>query len=141
MKYAHLPHIDNLNYYQFTTFRTDDSTDDFLAHLPNKKQSNQQYQLACDKYLDLSLQGSYLSGDVLRYLSTQFKNANEIDYELYAFAIMPNHVHLLLKPLLALPPLMKKLKGNSAKNINSLLATSGHIAIMIKLFAHKKILM
>ncbi|PKG39269.1 transposase [Psychromonas sp. Urea-02u-13] len=125
MKYSHLAHIDDLNSYQFITFRTQASTDDFISRLPSEKQDNQQFQLASDEHLDLSPKGSYLSGDILRYLVTQFKNANKIDYELTAFAIMPNHVHLLLKPIIRLPLLMQKLKGNSARDINKLLSLTG----------------
>lgn len=106
MEYVHLSHIDNLAYYQFITFRTCDSSDDFLARNADNLKNYQQYQLAVDDHLDLSSQGTYLSGSVLIYLSTQFKNSDKIDYTLVAFAIMPNHVHLLLKPLISLPLLM-----------------------------------
>ncbi|WP_084683681.1 hypothetical protein [Psychromonas hadalis] len=62
MKHTHLPHIDNLTYYQFITFRTYDSTDSFVAGLATK--SNRKLQLAMDEYLDCSLKGAYLKGNV-----------------------------------------------------------------------------
>ncbi len=37
--------------------------------------------------------------------------------EHYAWVIMPNHVHLLFKPLVPLPQLMKSWKGVSARKI------------------------
>ncbi|WP_084683682.1 transposase [Psychromonas hadalis] len=60
-------------------------------------------------------------------MSTQLKNADKKDYELCAFAIMPNHVHLLLKPLISLPLMMQKMKGKSSKQINELLLLSGSL--------------
>lgn len=46
-------------------------------------------------------------------------------YELIAFCIMPNHVHLLIKPLIDLDKLMQKLKGGSAKLINENMGAKG----------------
>jgi REP element-mobilizing transposase RayT len=39
-------------------------------------------------------------------------------YTLHAFAVMPNHVHLLLTPATALPKLTKSLKNITAKRAN-----------------------
>src|SRR6202166_3781140 len=44
---------------------------------------------------------------------------------LHAFAVMPNHVHLLITPAVALPKLTKSLKGITAKRANSMLALTG----------------
>jgi REP element-mobilizing transposase RayT len=46
-------------------------------------------------------------------------------YELHAFVVMPNHVHLLLTPLIALPKLMRSLKGITAKQANEILGLTG----------------
>ena len=46
-------------------------------------------------------------------------------YELHAFAIMPNHVHLLVTPAIALPKLTKTLKSITAKRANEMLARTG----------------
>ncbi len=52
-------------------------------------------------------------------------------YVLYAFTIMPNHVHILLKPLsidekyLSLAEIMHKIKGSSARQINLVLQRQG----------------
>ncbi len=42
-------------------------------------------------------------------------------YDLHAFVVMPNHVHLLVTPLIPLPLLMKSLKGITAKRANQIL--------------------
>ena len=46
-------------------------------------------------------------------------------YTLHAFAVMPNHVHLLVSPLVPLPRLTKSLKGITAKRANNMLGLTG----------------
>lgn len=46
-------------------------------------------------------------------------------YQLHAFVVMPNHVHLLVTPSVALPVLTKSLKGITAKRANALLGLTG----------------
>jgi REP element-mobilizing transposase RayT len=53
-------------------------------------------------------------------------NANTLGhYTLHAFAVMPNHVHLLVTASVALPKLTKSLKGITAKRANAMLALTG----------------
>jgi REP element-mobilizing transposase RayT len=50
-------------------------------------------------------------------------NAVELGhYHLWAFVVMPNHVHLLVTPLAPLPKITKSLKGITAKRANIMLA-------------------
>jgi len=50
-------------------------------------------------------------------------NANSLGhYVCHAFAVMPNHVHLLVTPAVELPKLTKSLKGITAKRVNTMLA-------------------
>ena len=125
MKYIHLPHIDLIGHYQFITFRTDDSTDTLLKKLALQNKPNNKIQLEIDNYLDGSDNGAYLKGEVLSTLSDFLKSKNKIIYELIAFSIMPNHVHVLIKPLEKLAPVMHTIKGSSAKLINEILGESG----------------
>jgi len=46
-------------------------------------------------------------------------------FTLHAFVVMPNHVHLLVTPLTALPKLTKSLKGITAKRANEWLGITG----------------
>lgn len=46
-------------------------------------------------------------------------------YKLHAFAVMPNHVHLLITPLVTLRTLTKSLKGITAKRANLILNATG----------------
>ena len=58
--------------------------------------------------------------EALRYNSSGLGH-----YCLHAFAVMPNHVHLLATPAVELPRLTKSLKGITAKRANALLGTTG----------------
>jgi REP element-mobilizing transposase RayT len=54
-------------------------------------------------------------------------NANVLGHYLcHAFVVMPNHVHLLATPAVALPKLTKSLKGITAKRANAMLALIGN---------------
>ena len=44
---------------------------------------------------------------------------------LHAYVVMPNHVHLLVSPAIALCKLTKSLKGITAKRANTMLALTG----------------
>ena len=46
-------------------------------------------------------------------------------YELDAWVIMPNHVHVLLLPMTAVPRLMQWIKGTTAFRANRILGLSG----------------
>jgi REP element-mobilizing transposase RayT len=46
-------------------------------------------------------------------------------YELHAFVVMPNHVHLLVTAGVPLPILTKSLKGITAKRANEMLGSTG----------------
>jgi len=125
MKHAHLTHFDMNGYYQFITFRTADSTDSFLLRLESQNRPNRENQMAMDEYLDVSRQGAYLQGDVLQFLFELVKAKNGDLYDLICFAIMPNHVHLLIKPLHKLSVVMQRVKAASAKGINDMLGRRG----------------
>jgi REP element-mobilizing transposase RayT len=46
-------------------------------------------------------------------------------YYLYAWAIMPNHVHAILKPRIELSAVMRWLKGRTARKANRILGRTG----------------
>ena len=55
-------------------------------------------------------------------------------FQLYAVVVMPDHVHLVLTPLrdekgwpYALPSILKRLKGTSARSVNKLLSSRGPV--------------
>ena len=46
-------------------------------------------------------------------------------YELCAWVVMPNHVHLLILPRVPIPVLMRWLKGSTARSANRILGRTG----------------
>lgn len=46
-------------------------------------------------------------------------------YELYAWVVMPNHVHLLILPKVPVAVLMRWLKGSTARHSNQILGRTG----------------
>jgi REP element-mobilizing transposase RayT len=58
--------------------------------------------------------------EAIRYNATTLRH-----YELHAFAVMPNHVHMLVTPAIAVPDLAKSLKGITAKRANIMLSLTG----------------
>jgi REP element-mobilizing transposase RayT len=124
-KFSNLPHIDTIGHYQFITFRTHDSIDDFLKKLSDENIKTELKQYKMDKYTDSSLSGCYLNGELLEYLKNFFLKQNSLLYELVAFCIMPNHVHMLLKQKIELAKMMKQIKGSSANSLNKLLHKKG----------------
>jgi REP element-mobilizing transposase RayT len=53
-------------------------------------------------------------------------NAAELGhYDLHAFVVMPNHVHLLATPAVALQNLTRSLKGITSKRANAMLGLTG----------------
>ena len=124
-KFNNLPHIDTINGYQFVTFRTYESIDQFLKNLQNEDIDTKIKQYKIDKYLDSSKKGSYLNGEVLEYLKKFFLSFDGKLYDMVAFCIMSNHVHLLFKQKDELKKIVKILKGSSANSINKILNKSG----------------
>ena len=59
------------------------------------------------------------------FLSAFLKSKDGVLYELVAFAMMSNHVHLLIKPMAELSQVMQAIKGASAKAINTMLDKTG----------------
>jgi len=125
MKRNHLFHLDIQGYYQFITFRTDDSLDRFLKSLATQNSPHQQKQRMVEDHLDSSQEGAYLNDEVLDSLNSLLKSKHGEWYDLIAFSIMPNHVHLLLKPHIKLAAVMQKIKGSSSRSINKIMGRSG----------------
>ena len=124
-KHLNLPHIDVKGHYQFVTFRTHDSIDDFLKRLSLENISSKIRQYKIDEYLDVSQKGCYLNNEILQFLKEFFIQKDKELYELISFSVMPNHIHILFKQKTELAKTMQVLKGASAFQINKLLARKG----------------
>jgi REP element-mobilizing transposase RayT len=58
-------------------------------------------------------------------------------YQLRAWVIMPNHVHVLLRPQVALPVITRWLKGSTARQANLLLGRTGEVYWQGESFDHR----
>ena len=137
-----LPHISLNEYYQFITFRTKDSVDAYIAKLQNDTTLTtriKQYKI--DEYLDNSNNGAYLYDKNINILKEVIFSKDKYLYELEAFSIMPNHVHILLKQKEELSIIIKFIKAKSAIELNKSLDKSGkfwHDSYFDKLIRNQK---
>ncbi len=123
-----LPHLSETNRPIFLTWRLHDS---LPAHrvFPARGLNSGQAFAAMDRLLDQARTGVfYLRQPAIADMIVEAicYNADVLDhYLLHAFVVMPNHVHLLSTPSVALPKLTKSLKGITAKRANTMLSLTG----------------
>jgi len=125
IKHSNLPHISLKGYYQFVTFRTYDSIDSFILKLSAIILPDKIKQYKIDRYLDFSHNGRYLNDNILLYLRDYLLSCDGKLFELIAFSIMPNHIHLLFRETIPLTKVMQTFKGTTAFEINKMLKKSG----------------
>src|SRR6185437_14653930 len=123
-----LPHIYEIGHPVFVTWRLHGS---LPAHrfFPATPSSGQQFA-ALDRLLEQSRSGPfYLRQHAVADMVVEacLYNANVLGhYLLQAFVVMPNHVHLLLTPAIALPRITRSLKGITSKRANQILGLTGN---------------
>jgi len=123
-----LNHYSKLDTYQFVTFRTLDSVDDYLQRVKQiSGRSIALKQMQIDSYCDQSNKGCYLNCEVIDIIGGHIKNLDPDFYQLIAYSIMPNHVHLLFQQKQDLKEIMRKLKGGTALLINTCLERHGKL--------------
>lgn len=125
MKKIKLPHIDLIDYYQFITFRTNDSLTHYLENIYSQEIENNKKQMLIDDYLDKSNEGAYLYDDKIEVFKEVIFAKDNDWYELIALAIMPNHIHILLKQKEPLGKIVKYIKAKSAIDLNKVLGFKG----------------
>ena len=76
-----------------------------------------------DRLLDDGRTGPlYLkSPTVAKLVAYEIQAGSKAGYALHSWVIMPNHVHLLITPQIAVSVLFQKLKGSTARSANQLL--------------------
>jgi REP element-mobilizing transposase RayT len=144
--YNHLPHWDQEYKTQFVTFRLNDSLPQvrlkeldvikrqWITNHPkpwSQKTSDEYNHLIrnkCDKWLDQGMGSCVLRRpDIRQVVEQAIMHYKGVRYDIYAYVIMPNHVHILLSPLDGMPisETLSRVKGYSARVINSMLETKG----------------
>jgi putative DNA methylase len=122
-----LPHFDIKNQPAFLTWRLHGSLPSNQP-FPGELTSGQAF-VAMDKLLDTARTGFfYLRQPEIADLVVEailFNSSVLSHYDLHAFVVMPNHVHLLVTPSVPLPKLTKSLKSITARRANAILGLTG----------------
>lgn len=94
----------------------------------NKMESSGKAFVACDRFLDKAQTGPLWLKDsrVAECMLTAFKTAQQRKLlSLRAYAIMANHIHVLLAPLAPLEQITQQIKGATAREANLILDRTG----------------
>ncbi len=100
----------------------------FLSRLENLGGDPGKQFLAADQLLDAAKSGPLWLRDpeVAGYVEDALARGVELGhYNLFAYVIMPTHVHVLLEPRLPLARITRGLKGVSARDANATLGRVG----------------
>ena len=134
-----LPHVYEVDRLVFLTWRLEGSLPPNRP-FPAAALSSGQAFAALDRLLDEASSGPfYLRQPRVADMIVEaiHYNASTLGhYILHAFAVMPNHVHLLVTASVALPSLTKSLKGITAKRANAMLALTGRPFWQAESFDH-----
>jgi REP element-mobilizing transposase RayT len=132
---GYLPHYDGGRIVQFVTCRLFDSLPQkvpagFRAELERKNADDieREVMLLIEKFLDSGYGECFLKRRaVAKIVRDSLKAFDGERYKLFAWVIMPNHIHFLLKPLngRALEDIMHSLKSFTALEANKVLKRSG----------------
>lgn len=120
-------HYSQINNYQFVTFRTKASVDDFLIRIKDSNIDESLKQLKIDQYLDQSGQGRLLNDDIISLTIKYCRKLDQEFYKLFCLSVMPNHIHILFEQKQDMKIIMQKLKGGLAFQINKKLGLSGSL--------------
>jgi putative transposase len=127
MKRRRLPHLYAIGHPLFITFRLHDSLPPERAFRPANVTSGEAF-VAMDRLLDQARCGAMflrqpaIAQEILASIESGVALGH---YAMHAWAIMPNHVHLLLTPHVSVSKLLSSLKGATARRANLLLGRTG----------------
>ena len=124
-----LPHWDTVDQPLFVTFRLHGSLPAHRSFLPDNLAHSGEAFVAMDRLLDrgasgpLHLHRPELADMVVTALRDGERRFGR--YELHAYVVMPNHVHLLVTPKVVAGRWLAPLKGFTAYRANELLGSHG----------------
>ena len=127
---GYLPHRDEPGLIQFVTFRLADAFPEELRSEWEsllKLENDRQRRIELEAYLDQGRGACHLrQPEIARAVEASFRFRHGEDYELRAWVIMPNHVHLLFKVFnVPMSQLLDAWKGFTAKQANKVLGRRG----------------
>ncbi len=124
-----LPHWDVVGHPLFVTFRLHGSLPDHRVFPPDRLVSAGKAFAAADRLLDASVSGPLFlrQPEIARIVVAALRHGDaELHrYRLHVFVVMPNHVHLLVTPLVVATEWLGPLKGFTAYQANRVLGTRG----------------
>ena len=136
-----LPHYDNDKVYQFITYRLHDSVPQSVidywidklsitAETKDNKDSYERLKLQENifKYEDQGYGECYLNNpEVYQVVKATFLHFDKLRYDLIEWIIMPNHVHVLIRPFEgeSLYKIVQSWKSYTAKKANIILNRKG----------------
>ncbi len=91
-----------------------------------------------DRILDLATEGPrwLKHPEVAQCVVNHLLEGDGITYEMHAYVVMPNHVHVLLTPGIDLSAITRTMKGRSARQANLLLGRTGQVFWQDESFDH-----
>lgn len=128
LKRRRLPHLDIAGQPVFITFRLWGSLPS-SRHFPAANLTSGEAFLAIDRLLDQARCGpTFLKqAAIAQSVRTSLLYGSEIKhYDLHSWVIMPNHVHLLLTPVISVSKLLNSLTSATARRANLILKRTGH---------------
>jgi REP element-mobilizing transposase RayT len=124
-----LPHLDAAQSAQFVTFRLCDSMPKKLLDKWRKAAtSDADFRKRIESYLDSGVGKCWLKKRAIASIVRDcLKHFNNVRYELIAWVVMPNHVHILivLNPDQHLPDILHSIKSYTAQRANRVLGRHG----------------
>src|SRR5258706_5001798 len=124
-----LPHRDTVDVPMFVTFRLHGSLPANRVFPPRGVANSGKAFVAMDRLLDRAATGPlYLRQSEIAAMVVDALNEGVLKwkrYELHAFVVMPNHVHLLVTPKVFASRWLAPLKGSTAYRANKLLSRHG----------------
>jgi putative transposase len=130
---GYLPHCDGVRLIQSVTYRLADSLPqtkleklkEELEQLPEKARERERRK-RIEAWLDAGMGGCALGHPaVAEYVQNSFLHFHGVRYHLHAWCIMPNHVHVLIEPLIELGTIVQGWKSYTARWILGMKAELG----------------
>jgi REP element-mobilizing transposase RayT len=122
-----LPHIHPPGKWLFITWHLEGSLPQALFPPPGKHSDGKAF-VWMDRYLDSARTGpTYLvRPEIAKLVAGSIHRGVSLGhYELRAWVLMANHVHVLLLPLISLSRLLQSIKGHTARQANLILGRTG----------------
>ena len=122
-----LPHIHPAGKWLFVTWHLDGSLPPSLFPPPGKSSDGKTF-VWMDRYLDTTRKGPQylLQPEIAAIVARAIQRGVSLgQYELRAWVVMANHVHVLLLPLISPSRLLQSLKGFTAREANIILDRTG----------------